>query len=99
MLPSLNNKESAGGLGVAIEESLKRNGGVWFGWSGEISNEKKIERLKSIAKKTVDVKGIGFYTLGKYRKNLTDDQKKKYSELFEKYFLKSFIILKTIVVF
>ena len=43
MLPSLTNKESAGGLGVAIEESLKRNGGVWFGWSGEISNEKNIE--------------------------------------------------------
>tara|TARA_B100001093_G_C26565877_1_gene900726 strand:- start:56 stop:655 length:600 start_codon:yes stop_codon:yes gene_type:complete len=58
--------------------------------SDEISNEQKIERLKSIAKETVDVRGIGFYTLGKYRKNLTDDQKKKYSALFEEYFLKSF---------
>ena len=43
MLPSLTNKESAGGLGVAIEESLKKNGGVWFGWSGEISNEENIQ--------------------------------------------------------
>ena len=58
--------------------------------SDEISNEQKIEKLKLIAKETVDVKGIGFYTLGKYRKNLTDDQKKKYSDLFEQYFLKSF---------
>jgi len=58
--------------------------------SDEISNDQKIEKLKSIAKKSVDVEGIGLYTLGKYRKNLTEDQKKKYSELFEKYFLKSF---------
>ena len=58
--------------------------------SDEISNEQKIEKLKLIAKETVDVKGIGFYTLGKNRKNLTDDQKKKYSDLFEQYFLKSF---------
>ena len=58
--------------------------------SDEMSNEQKIEKLKLIAKETVDVKGIGFYTLGKNRKNLTDDQKEKYSELFEQYFLKSF---------
>ena len=58
--------------------------------SDEISNDQKIEKLKSIAKNSVDVEGIGLYTLGKYRKNLTEDQKKKYSELFEKYFLKSF---------
>ena len=58
--------------------------------SDEISNDQKIEKLKLIAKESVDVKGIGFYTLGKYRKNLTEDQKKKYSDLFEEYFLKSF---------
>ncbi len=58
--------------------------------SDEMSNEQKIEKLKLIAKETVDVKGIGFYTLGKNRKNLTDDQKEKYSDLFEQYFLKSF---------
>ena len=58
--------------------------------SDEITNDQKIDKLKSIAQKTVDVKGIGFYTLGKYRKNLTEEQKEKYSELFEKYFLKSF---------
>ena len=43
-----------------------------------------------IAKETVDIKGIGFYTLGAKRKSLNDDEKKKYAELFEEYFLKSF---------
>ena len=46
--------------------------------------------MKLIAKDTVDIKGIGFYTLGSMRKNLTNEQKEKYSSLFEKYFLKSF---------
>tara|TARA_B100000965_G_scaffold375051_1_gene366836 strand:+ start:478 stop:1074 length:597 start_codon:yes stop_codon:yes gene_type:complete len=50
----------------------------------------KIDKLKVIAKETVDIKGIGFYTLGKYRKTLNDIQKDKYSELFYEYFLKSF---------
>ena len=54
------------------------------------SKEFKAKELSTIALKTVDIKGIGFYTLGKYRKNLTDEQKKEYSILFEKYFLKSF---------
>ena len=43
MLPALSNKESAGGLGVAIEETLKKSGGIWFGWSGEVSKEKEIK--------------------------------------------------------
>ena len=55
-----------------------------------ISKDEKIEKLKSIAKETVDIQGIGFYTLGAKRKSLTNDEKKKYSELFEIYFLKSF---------
>jgi len=54
------------------------------------SKEFKTKKLSEIALKTVDIKGIGFYTLGKYRKNLSDEQLKKYSILFEKYFLKSF---------
>ena len=58
--------------------------------SENLSKEKKIEKLKNIAKETVDIKAIGFYTLGAARKNLNDDQKNKYSNLFEKYFLKSF---------
>ena len=55
-----------------------------------ISKEKKMQELKKIAKDTVDIKGIGYYTLGSARKNLNEDQKNKYTDLFEKYFLKSF---------
>ena len=58
--------------------------------SEDISKQKKIDKLKVIAKETVDIKGIGFYTLGSARKSLDNDQKQKYSELFEDYFLKSF---------
>jgi phospholipid transport system substrate-binding protein len=55
-----------------------------------LSKEKKIEKLKIIAKETVDIKGIGFYTLGSKRKELNDNVKEKYLKLFEQYFLKSF---------
>ena len=54
------------------------------------SKEKKMEKLKAIALKSVDIKGIGLYSLGSHRKNLSDNQKEEYTELFEKYFLKSF---------
>ena len=55
-----------------------------------ISKDEKIKKLKEIAKDTVDIRGIGFYTLGKKRKSLNEQEKKRYSELFEGYFLKSF---------
>ena len=58
--------------------------------SGTYSKEEKMKKLESIAKKTVDIRGIGFYTLGSHRKNLSDNQKKEYNDLFYKYFLKSF---------
>ena len=58
--------------------------------SKNISKEEKINELKSVAKETVDIKGVGFYSLGSARKNLNDSQKIEYSKLFEDYFLKSF---------
>ena len=58
--------------------------------SKNISKEEKINQLKSIAKETVDIKGVGFYSLGSTRKNLNDSQKIEYLKLFEDYFLKSF---------
>ncbi len=58
--------------------------------SENISKEKKMNELRLIAKETVDIRGIGFYTLGSVRKTLNDDQKKRYAILFEEYFLKSF---------
>tara|TARA_B100000686_G_scaffold248661_1_gene258482 strand:+ start:243 stop:845 length:603 start_codon:yes stop_codon:yes gene_type:complete len=53
--------------------------------------EYKAEKLTEIALATVDIKGVGLYTLGQYRKNLTDQQKKEYTNLFEEYFLKTFV--------
>ena len=58
--------------------------------SENLSKKEKIDKLKSIAEETVDINGIGFYTLGTIRKSLDDNQKKKYSKLFREYFLKSF---------
>ena len=58
--------------------------------SQNITRDEKIEKLKIIAKESVDIKGVGFYSLGSIRKSLNDDQKEKYLELFESYFLKSF---------
>ena len=54
------------------------------------SKEEKMEILKTIAKETVDIRGIGFYSLGKHRKNMSNQEKKEYLDIFEKYFLKSF---------
>ena len=58
--------------------------------SENITKDEKIRQLQLIAKDTVDIRGVGFYSLGKYRKGLNDSQKKKYIDLFEKYFLKIF---------
>ena len=58
--------------------------------SENISKEEKINQLKVIAKETVDIRGVGFYSLGSARKGLDNEQKKTYSKLFESYFLKSF---------
>ena len=57
---------------------------------GNLSKEERIEELKKIAKDTVDIRGIGFYSLGSHRKGLSDEKKKEYSEVFENYFMTSF---------
>ena len=58
--------------------------------SENITKKEKEEKLKSIAKDTVDIRGLGFYAIGSARKNLNGDELNKYLLLFEKYFLKSF---------
>ena len=58
--------------------------------SSNSSEQDKIEQLNMIAENNVDIAGIGFYTLGKYRKTISSEQQDKYAELFRKYFLKSF---------
>jgi phospholipid transport system substrate-binding protein len=55
-----------------------------------ISEEEKKEKLKIIAKETLDIRGIGYYSLGAHRKTLSKDKKKEYLNIFEQYFLKSF---------
>ena len=57
---------------------------------GNLSKEERVEKLKDIARNTVDINGIGFYSLGAHRKNLTEDQLNKYKKVFAEYFLKSF---------
>ena len=57
---------------------------------GNLTREERVEKLKEIASETVDIQGIGYYTLGAYRKNINDEVIKKYEILFEQYFLKSF---------
>ena len=54
------------------------------------SKEFKTKKLSDVALKTVDIKGVAYYSIGKYRKDLTEDQLNEYLSLFEKYFLKSF---------
>jgi phospholipid transport system substrate-binding protein len=54
------------------------------------TKEFKTKKLSEMALKTVDIKGVAYYSIGKYRKNLNDEQLKEYLSLFEKYFLKSF---------
>ena len=72
---------------VFIQSTVNRASQVL---SENISKEEKINQLKLIAKETVDIRGVGFYSLGAARKNLNDEQKNTYSILFEGYFLKSF---------
>ena len=58
--------------------------------SGNLSKKERIEILKDIAKDTVDINGLGFYSLGAYKKNLTEEQIIEYQRVFKEYFLKSF---------
>ena len=57
---------------------------------GNLTKEQRVEKLKDIARETVDIEGIGFYSLGANRKNLTNDQLNEYKRVFSEYFLKSF---------
>lgn len=58
--------------------------------SSKLTEKEKISQLKKIGENSVDIDGVGLYTLGKYRKTLSDEQRKQYKGLFRNYFLKSF---------
>ena len=88
LLFNLNfNKVSSIEPEIFVQSTVNRASEVL---SKDISKDDKIKELKEIAKETVDIKGIGFYSLGSARKTLDDNQKQKYFKLFENYFLKSF---------
>ena len=58
--------------------------------SGNLTKDERVKKLKEIAIDTVDIRGIGFYSLGSYRKNLSNEELEKYQGVFTEYFLKSF---------
>ena len=72
---------------VFVQSTVNRAGKTL---GGNLSKEERVEKLKDIARDTVDISGIGFYSLGAHRKNLTEDQLNEYKKVFAEYFLKSF---------
>ena len=82
-----NNKVYSMEADIFVQSTVNRASEIL---NNKISKEEKIEKLKVIASETVDIKAIGFYTLGATRKNISKAQIKQYEALFEKYFLKSF---------
>ena len=72
---------------VFVQSTVNRASAVL---SINLSKTQKINELKIIAEETVDIEGIGFYTIGNYRKDMSENELSKYTELFEQYFLKSF---------
>jgi len=72
---------------VFVQSTVNRASAIL---SKNITKSEKINELKVIAKETVDIEGIGFYTLGNYRKDMNEEEISKYATLFEQYFLKSF---------
>ena len=86
-LSNLNNILHAKDPSALINEIVDEAAAVL---SSDDPVESKIIKLNSIAESSVDINGIGMYTLGKYRKSINDEQKTKYQKLFKSYFLKSF---------
>ena len=84
---SSSNKVFAISPDVFVQSTVNRASEVL---SKSFSKEEKMIQLKKIAKETVDIRGVGFYSLGSIRKTLDNKQLDTYSDLFEKYFLKSF---------
>ena len=63
MLPTKKKPEAAGGLAVALLDTLQETSGIWFGWSGDITSNKDI---KPVVKKD---KGITFATVDLVKKD------------------------------
>ena len=87
LLNLVNTKTYSIEADVFVQSTVNRASQVL---SKNISKEDKINKLKIIAKETVDIRGVGFYSLGSIRKSLNEKEKRQYLDLFEDYFLKSF---------
>ena len=83
----ITNKAFAIGPDVFVQSTVNRAAEAL---GGNASIEEKVQILKDIANETVDVRGIGFYSLGAHRKGLSKDQLNEYEKVFTEYFLKSF---------
>jgi phospholipid transport system substrate-binding protein len=84
---NFNNKALSIEADVFVQSTVNRAAKTL---GGGLTKVERIEKLKEIAKDTVDITGIGFYSLGKHRKNLSKEQLENYKIVFEAYFLKSF---------
>ena len=84
---TFNNKAFSIEADVFVQSTVNRAAKTL---GGGLTKEERIEKLKEIAKDTVDITGIGFYSLGKHRKNISKEQLENYKNVFEAYFLKSF---------
>ena len=84
---NFNNKAFSIEADVFVQSTVNRAAKTL---GGGLTKVERVEKLKEIAKDTVDITGIGFYSLGKHRKNLSKEQLKNYKIVFEAYFLKSF---------
>ena len=84
---NFNNKAFSIEADVFVQSTVNRAAKTL---GGSLTKEERVEKLKEIAKDTVDITGIGFYSLGKHRKNLSKEQLENYKIVFEAYFLKSF---------
>ena len=84
---NFNNKAFSIEADVFVQSTVNRAAKTL---GGGLTKEERVEKLKEIAKDTVDITGIGFYSLGKHRKNISKEQLEKYKNVFEAYFLKSF---------
>ena len=84
---NFNNKAFSIEADVFVQSTVNRAAKTL---GGGLTKVERIEKLKEIAKDTVDITGIGFYSLWKHRKNLSKEQLENYKIVFEAYFLKSF---------
>ena len=87
LLFSANSKSFSIEADIFVQSTVNRAADTL---GGNLSKQQRIEELKKIAADTVDIKGIGFYSLGSHRKGLSKEKISEYSDVFHDYFMTSF---------